>query len=41
MTAAPGELARTQVLETWIGGKKVWSKNAVVPLQAGTSGERG
>ena len=23
---APGELARTQVLETWIGGKKVWAK---------------
>jgi predicted amidohydrolase YtcJ len=41
MTVAPGELARTQVLETWIGGKKVWSKNAVVPMQAGTSGERG
>ena len=22
----PGELARTQVLETWIGGKKVWAR---------------
>ena len=30
---APGELARTQVLETWVAGKKVWAKNSL--------GERG
>ena len=36
----PQLLARTQVLETWIGGKKVWQKD-VGPAQAGTSGERG
>jgi predicted amidohydrolase YtcJ len=35
------DLARTQVLETYIAGKKVWSKETVAPAQAGTSGERG
>jgi predicted amidohydrolase YtcJ len=35
------DLARTQVLETWIAGNKVWSKETVAPAQAGTSGERG
>ena len=25
---SPGEMARTQVLETWIGGKKVWARQA-------------
>ncbi len=34
------DLARTQVLETWIAGEKVWSKD-VVPAKAGTSGEPG
>jgi predicted amidohydrolase YtcJ len=37
---APAELARTEVLETWIAGKKVWSKD-VVPAKAATGGERG
>jgi predicted amidohydrolase YtcJ len=37
----PHDLARTQVLETWIAGKKVWAKESVAPPQAGTSGERG
>jgi hypothetical protein len=27
----PQELARTQVLETWVGGKKVWSREPSVP----------
>ena len=39
--ASPHDLARTQVLETWIAGRKVWEKEAVVPAQARTSGERG
>ena len=25
-SVAPGELGRTQVLETWVAGKKVWAK---------------
>jgi len=25
---APGELAQTQVLETWVGGRKVWARGA-------------
>ena len=33
----PGELARTQVLETWVGGKKVWARSA----PSGGAGERG
>lgn len=37
----PHDLARTQVLETWIAGEKVWSKDPVVPAEAATSGERG
>ena len=40
-TVSPHDLARTQVLETWIAGQKVWSKDPVVPAKAGTSGERG
>ena len=33
---SPSELARTQVLETWVGGKKMWSRDA-----SGGPGERG
>lgn len=36
---APAELARTQVLETWVAGEKVWSRSA--PTEAVASGERG
>ncbi len=35
-TVDPQALARTQVLETWIGGKKVWQREA-----SGGPGERG
>ena len=34
---APAELARTQVLETWVAGRKVWQSGAV----SGVRGERG
>jgi predicted amidohydrolase YtcJ len=40
-TVSPHDLARTQVLETWIAGQKVWERPSVVPAQSGTSGERG
>ncbi len=33
---APGDLARTQVIETWVAGKKVWQREV-----SGGSGERG
>ena len=33
----PAELARTQVLETWVAGRKVWQSGAV----SGVRGERG
>jgi predicted amidohydrolase YtcJ len=33
---APGELARAQVIETWVGGKKMWQRAA-----SGGPGERG
>ena len=35
-TVAPSDLARTQVIETWIAGKKVWQRAA-----SGGRGERG
>lgn len=31
-TASAGELAGIRVLETWVGGRKVWSANAAPPL---------
>jgi predicted amidohydrolase YtcJ len=40
-SVSPHDLARTQVLETWIAGRRVWAAEAVVPAKAVTSGERG
>ncbi len=33
------QLARTQVLETWVAGKKVWSREAKVPAAASERGK--
>jgi hypothetical protein len=30
----PQELARTQVQETWVAGKKVWAREANAPAAA-------
>ena len=44
MIAHPGETAATQVLETWIGGKRLWVRGAneqnVTPLPPGGEGDR-
>ncbi|WP_295528875.1 amidohydrolase [Novosphingobium sp. Chol11] len=38
MTASPAQIRKTKVLETWVGGGKVWS--AVVPVVAEGAGKR-
>ena len=34
-TASPTDIAATQVLETWVAGKKVWERSASAPAERG------